>query len=108
MPGRHAGVVARVPIVLCRATSWSNVVRARPRHLLVLVGVALLALNLRPGIIVISAVLPGLQHDLDMSSATAGVLGAAPPLAFGVFGALAPRAAKAVGLERRPPGVEEQ
>lgn len=63
-------------------------------------GIALLALNLRPGIIVISAVLPDLQHDLSMSSATAGVLGAAPPLAFGVFGALAPRAAKAVGLER--------
>lgn len=61
---------------------------------------ALLALNLRPSIIVISAVLPDLQHDLDMSSATAGVLGAAPPLAFAVFGALAPRVAKAVGLER--------
>lgn len=74
--------------------------RVRPRHLLVLVGIALLALNLRPGIIVISAVLPGLQDDLAMSSATAGLLGAAPPLAFGVFGALTPRVARAIGLER--------
>ena len=72
----------------------------RPRHLLVLVAVVLLAVNLRPGLVIISPLLPQLQRDLEMSSATAGLLGAAPPLAFAVSGALTPRAVKAVGLER--------
>lgn len=72
----------------------------RPRQRLILVAVVLMAVNLRPGLVIISPLLPQLQRDLEMSSATAGLLGAAPPLAFAVAGALTPRAVKAVGLER--------
>lgn len=73
---------------------------SRPRNLLVLAAVVLLAVNLRPGLVIISPLLPQLQRDLEMSSATAGLLGAAPPLAFAVSGALTPRAVKSIGLER--------
>lgn len=77
-----------------------NMAGTRRELLLVLVAVVLLAVNLRPGLVIISPLLPQLQRDLEMSSAAAGLLGAAPPLAFAVLGALTPRAAKALGLER--------
>lgn len=63
-------------------------------------GVGLLAVNLRPGLVIISPLLQDLQQDLEMSAATAGLLGAAPPLAFAAFGALTPRVVRSIGLER--------
>ena len=67
---------------------------------LVLAGVVLVALNLRPAVTAVSPLLPDVRSDLAMSSTAAGLLGAAPTVAFAVFGALTPWVARRTGLER--------
>ena len=70
------------------------------RRLLVGVAIALLAVNLRPSLIVISPLLPSIRIDLGMTPAVAGLLGAAPSLAFAVFGWVTPAIAHLTGGER--------
>lgn len=72
----------------------------RRTSLLVLAGLVLLSLNLRPAAVSIGPVIAEVRHSLGMSSATAGLLTSLPVLAFAVFGALAPVAARAVGVHR--------
>jgi MFS transporter, CP family, cyanate transporter len=66
----------------------------------VLVGIVLLAFNLRPAAVAVAPVLGELRTDLEMSAAQAGLLTSLPVLAFAGFGALAPRLARAVGPHR--------
>lgn len=80
------------PVRERRRWGWPRVV--------VLAGVVLLALNLRPAVTATSPLLADLRADLGMSTTGAGLLGTVPTLAFAVFGALAPWAARRVGLER--------
>ena len=70
------------------------------QRVLVVVGIVVLAFNLRPAAISIGPVLADLRDGLGMSSVEAGVLTSLPVLAFAVFGALAPRLAAHVGLHR--------
>lgn len=72
----------------------------RARRALVLAGVVLVALTLRPAVTAVSPLLAVIRPDLSMSSTAAGLLGAAPTVAFAAFGALTPWAARRVGLER--------
>lgn len=67
---------------------------------LVLVGVLLLALNLRPAAVSVGAVLAEVRADLGLTPATAGLLTSLPVIAFAVFGAAAPWAARRIGLHR--------
>lgn len=67
---------------------------------LFLVGLVLLSLNLRPAAVSIGPVLDELRDGLAMSPAAAGLLTSLPVLAFAVFGALAPGAARRFGLHR--------
>ncbi|MEV7428522.1 MFS transporter [Nocardioides sp. NPDC092400] len=67
---------------------------------LLLVGVLLLSLNLRPAAVSVGPVLDEVRDAFGMSGATAGLLTSLPVLAFAVFGAFAPTAARAVGLHR--------
>ena len=65
-----------------------------------LLGILLVALNLRTAVAVISPIVAEIDVDIHLDSAELGVLGAVPPIAFAltaVFGALI---AKKVGLER--------
>lgn len=75
-------------------------VTSRRRSALVLVGVVLLALNLRAGLIVLSPLLQHVRADLGMSPAVAGALGAVPPVVFAVVGTMTPRLMRWAGLER--------
>lgn len=68
--------------------------------LLFLVGLVLLSLNLRPAAVSIGPVLDELRAGLGMSPAAAGLLTSLPVLAFACFGALAPAAARRVGVHR--------
>lgn len=70
------------------------------RRTLLLAGVALLAVSLRPAVTAVSPVLEEVQADLGMSTAAAGVLGTAPLLSFAVLAALAPAVIRRLGLER--------
>ncbi|MFI9391302.1 CynX/NimT family MFS transporter [Streptomyces bauhiniae] len=64
---------------------------------LVVVGIVLAALNLRPAITSLGALLEEVRDGLGMSGGVAGLLTSVPPLCFAVFGATAPRLARRFG-----------
>ena len=74
--------------------------RARGTTALVLVGLVLLSLNLRPAAVSIGPVLAEVRHALGMSGAAAGLQTSLPVIAFAAFGALAPAAASRFGIHR--------
>jgi CP family cyanate transporter-like MFS transporter len=76
------------------------VTSSRSQRTLVVVGIVVLAFNLRPSAISIGPVLGDVSDGLGMTTAETGVLTSLPVLAFAVFGALAPRLARVVGLHR--------
>ncbi|RSS45520.1 CynX/NimT family MFS transporter [Streptomyces sp. WAC08241] len=63
----------------------------------VTVGLVLAALNLRPAITSLGALLEEVSEGLHMSGTVAGVLTSVPPLCFAVFGITAPRLARRFG-----------
>ncbi|MEJ7833913.1 MAG: MFS transporter, partial [Nocardioides sp.] len=67
---------------------------------LVLVGLVLLAVNLRTAAVSVGPVLAEVRVGLGMSATTAGLLTSLPVLAFAVFGAAAPAIARRVGVHR--------
>ncbi|MFD7710053.1 CynX/NimT family MFS transporter [Streptomyces sp. NPDC059786] len=64
---------------------------------LVTVGIVLTALNLRPAITSLGALLEEVRDGLGMSGSVAGLLTSVPPLCFAVFGVMAPRLARRFG-----------
>jgi CP family cyanate transporter-like MFS transporter len=64
---------------------------------LVVVAVVLSALNLRPAITSLGALLEEVRDGLGMSGSVAGLLTSVPPLCFAVFGITAPRLARRFG-----------
>jgi CP family cyanate transporter-like MFS transporter len=64
---------------------------------LVVVGIVLCALNLRPAITSLGALLEEVRDGLGMSGSVAGLLTSVPPLCFAVFGVTAPRLARRFG-----------
>ena len=72
--------------------------RAQTRLWLGAIAVVLLAVNLRPGATSLGPVLAEVSDGLGMDAATAGLLTAAPGLAFAVFGAIAVSIGLRLGL----------
>jgi CP family cyanate transporter-like MFS transporter len=70
--------------------------RAWRRRLLV-AAIVLAALNLRPAITSLGALLEEVRDGLGMSGSVAGLLTSVPPLCFAVFGVTAPRLARRFG-----------
>jgi len=66
----------------------------------ILLGVLALALNLRPAAVSVGPVLEEIRVGLGMTHLQAGVLTALPVVAFAIFGAAAPVAARKVGVHR--------
>ncbi|MFG2790678.1 CynX/NimT family MFS transporter [Streptomyces sp. NPDC048419] len=64
---------------------------------LLMVGIVLTALNLRPAITSLGALLEEVRDGLGMSGSVAGLLTSVPPLCFAVFGVTAPRLARRFG-----------
>ncbi|MGW0631305.1 CynX/NimT family MFS transporter [Streptomyces sp. NPDC002758] len=64
---------------------------------LVVVGIVLSALNLRPAVTSLGALLEEVRDGLGMSGSVAGLLTSVPPLCFAVFGVMAPRLARRFG-----------
>jgi CP family cyanate transporter-like MFS transporter len=69
-------------------------------RVLILLGIVVLAVNLRPAAVSVGPVLDDVRAGLDMSGTEAGVLTALPVVAFAVFGAVAGRLASVVGPHR--------
>ncbi|MGY2874209.1 MFS transporter, CP family, cyanate transporter [Marmoricola sp. URHA0025 HA25] len=72
----------------------------RLQRVLVVLGIAVLAFNLRPAAVSVGPVLDEVRHGLGLNAAETGLLTALPVLSFAVFGALAPRFARVVGMHR--------
>ncbi|MEV8563997.1 MFS transporter [Streptomyces sp. NPDC051322] len=64
---------------------------------LVMAAIVLAAVNLRPAIASLGALLEEVRDSLGMSGSVAGVLTSVPPLCFAVFGVMAPRLARRFG-----------
>ncbi|MFJ4712603.1 CynX/NimT family MFS transporter [Streptomyces sp. NPDC088785] len=64
---------------------------------LIPVAIVLAAMNLRPAITSLGALLEEVRDGLGMSGSVAGLLTSVPPLCFAVFGVMAPRFAKRFG-----------
>jgi CP family cyanate transporter-like MFS transporter len=71
----------------------------RDRALLV-ISLILVALNLRPALSSVAPVLPEIMRDTGLSAVGAGLLTTAPVLCLGLFGPLAPLAARRMRSER--------
>ncbi|MEV6958291.1 CynX/NimT family MFS transporter [Streptomyces sp. NPDC051207] len=67
------------------------------RMRLLVVAIVLAALNLRPAITSLGALLEEVRDGLGMSGSVAGLLTSVPPLCFAVFGVTAPRLARRFG-----------
>jgi CP family cyanate transporter-like MFS transporter len=65
----------------------------------VLLGVLLVALNLRIAVASVSPILDLVRADVALSATQAGLLGTIPVVSFAVFGSLTPVLARRVGLE---------
>ncbi|MFE2067457.1 CynX/NimT family MFS transporter [Streptomyces sp. NPDC059467] len=74
----------------------ANTTRAWTARLAVL-GILLAAVNLRPAITSLGALLEEVRDGLGMSGSVAGLLTSVPPLCFAVFGVMAPRLARRFG-----------
>jgi MFS transporter, CP family, cyanate transporter len=84
----------------CQVTTPAEHLDTRAEKILVVVGIVVLAFNLRPAAISVGPVLDEITGALAMSSTTAGVLTTLPVLAFAGIGALAPWLARSLGLHR--------
>lgn len=73
---------------------------SRRAAVLVLVGLVLLSFNLRPTAVSVGPVLAEVRASFSMSGPVAGLLTSLPVVAFAVFGALAPAAARRLGIHR--------
>jgi CP family cyanate transporter-like MFS transporter len=73
---------------------------SRRASLLLLLGLVLLSANLRPAAVSVGPVLAEVRDGLGMSAPAAGLLTSLPVLAFALFGALAPAAARVAGVHR--------
>lgn len=73
---------------------------SRAERVLVLVGIVVLAFNLRPAAVSVGPVLDEITRSFAMSPTAAGVLTTLPVLAFATFGALAAPLARALGAHR--------
>ncbi|MFR0356525.1 CynX/NimT family MFS transporter [Streptomyces sediminimaris] len=97
MASEESRTIASEQIRTPRArTSTGPATRAWATRLL-MVGIVLTALNLRPAITSLGALLEEVRDGLGMSGSVAGVLTSVPPLCFAVFGVTAPRLARRFG-----------
>lgn len=64
-----------------------------------IIGIVLLALNLRTAVAVLSPILSYVSGDIPLDSIGIGFLGMLPPLAFAASGFIAPVVARRIGLE---------
>ncbi|WP_314649158.1 MFS transporter [uncultured Microbacterium sp.] len=67
---------------------------------LALLGIVLVAFSLRSAVASLSPVIDHIARDFAVSSVVVGLIGAAPPVCFAVFGLVTPLVERRLGLER--------
>src|SRR5215216_4342086 len=74
--------------------------RSRLQGVLLVLGIVLLAANLRSALTSVAPLIGQIRTDTGISSGVAGLLTTLPLLAFGVLSPIAPRLARRFGMER--------
>src|SRR5215211_1192067 len=83
-----------------RASATSASGRSRLRSVLLVLGIVLLAANLRPALTGVAPLIGQIRADTGISNGVAGLLTTLPLLAFGLLSPIAPRVARLFGMER--------
>ena len=83
-----------------RASATAEPGRPRLRSSLLVLGIVLLAANLRPALTGVAPLIGQIRADTGISNGLAGLLTTLPLLAFGLLSPIAPRAARRFGMER--------
>jgi CP family cyanate transporter-like MFS transporter len=65
-----------------------------------LIGIVLIALNLRTAVSAISPIVAEISKDIELTTVGVGLIGALPPVFFAIAGLIAPPIAHRLGLER--------
>ncbi len=73
--------------------------RSGPGRALLLAGVILAAVNLRPAMTAVGPLIGEIQADTGLDAAGAGLIAALPVLCFGIFSGVVPRFGRRFGLE---------
>lgn len=75
--------------------------KIKPLHgrILALVGLLLVAINLRSVVASLSPIIPFIREDFELSTLAVSFLGMIPPLGFALSGLLAPMLTRRIGLE---------
>jgi CP family cyanate transporter-like MFS transporter len=100
LPAGGARVMSEDVAVISAAEETDSHADTRAERVLVVVGIVVLAFNLRPAAVSVGPVLDEITRGLHMSPTTAGVLTTLPVLAFAGVGAMAPWLARMLGLHR--------
>ncbi|WP_426152041.1 CynX/NimT family MFS transporter [Pseudomonas sp. DC3000-4b1] len=87
------------------AVEQGGVSRPRARMALLIAGLILVALNLRPALSSLAPLLHQVSDDLGLSAAAAGLLTTLPVFCLGIFAPLAPMLSRRFGAERTVCGV---
>ncbi|CAN5203217.1 MFS transporter [soil metagenome] len=69
-------------------------------RIIALLGIVLVAINLRTAVGAISPIIERIEVDLPLDAVLLGLIGAAPPLIFALSGLIGPTVVRLVGLER--------
>src|SRR5687768_4020925 len=83
-----------------RASATSASGRSRLPSVLLILGIVLLAANLRPALTGVAPLIGQIRADTGISNGVAGLLTTLPLLAFGLLSPIAPRVARRFGMER--------
>ena len=87
------------------AAEHGGVTQPRVRVALLIAGLILVALNLRPALSSLAPLLHHVSEDLGLSAAAAGLLTTLPVFCLGIFAPLAPMLSRRFGAERTVSGV---
>jgi MFS transporter, CP family, cyanate transporter len=83
-----------------RASATAESGHSRLRSFLLMLGIVLLAANLRPALTGVPPLIGQIRADTGISNGVAGLLTTLPLLAFGLLSPIAPRVARRFGMER--------
>jgi MFS transporter, CP family, cyanate transporter len=83
-----------------RVSATAESGRSRLRSVLLVLGIVLLAANLRPALTGVAPLIGQIRADTGISNGVAGLLTTLPLLAFGLLSPIAPRVARLFGMER--------
>src|SRR5215207_5208386 len=98
MPCHYKVIGRRSMTKKTSATAASS--RSRLHSLLLVLGIVLLAANLRPSLTGVAPLIGQIRADTGISNGIAGLLTTLPLLAFGLLSPIAPRVARRFGMER--------